>query len=176
MVDEERTCSHRGCEDVATKRWSPTTFYCGKHAAIRAMRCNARFSRKFVPTIREIEAVWPEGDICPRCKRVFVYGNRVQTNASPSLQHFAPTAEADNPIGVVCHRCNNNLRNLGDGVEALNIPLNLRRCTRCKCLKDKSEFGWHTSKVTGKSNIGSHCKPCTVIAAAENKLIRKGKE
>lgn len=176
MEDEVRICSHRGCSDVATKRWSPTTFYCGKHAAIRAMRSNARNSEKFVPTVSEIDAVWPKDNVCPRCGCDFVFGKGVQTIASPSLQHFAASPEEENPIGIVCHRCNNNLRNLGDSIEALDIPLNLRRCTRCNTLKDKSEFGWHTSAVTGKSNIGSHCRPCTVIVAAENKKLRENKE
>lgn len=176
MEDEVRICSHRGCDDVATKKWTVTTFYCDKHAAIRAMRNNARQSEKFVPTMQEIVEVWPKDNVCPRCGCDFVFGKGVQSAASPSLQHFAASPEMDNPIGIVCHRCNNNLRNLGDSLEAMDIPLNLRRCTRCNTLKDKGEFGWHTSTVTGKRNISSHCRPCEVIGAAENKLARKGKE
>ncbi len=175
--DERRICSHKGCSDFADKRWTATTYYCNKHASIRAMRSNARNSDKYVPEFKDIEAAWPDDDNCPRCERSFVFGRVVQNDASPSLQHFAATIDVPNPIGVVCHRCNNNLRNLGDGIEAMQIPLNLRKCTRCNELKDLSEFGWHTSRVTGKSNIGSHCKPCASADAAEStRRIRASKK
>lgn len=172
-MEDVRKCSFRGCGEIGTKKWTKTTYYCGLHAAARAMRNNARNSSKYVPEIEDILKVWPKDDICPRCKRTFIYGQKVQNNASPSLQHFNPLPENENPIGVVCHRCNNNLRNLGDDIQAMDIPLNLRRCTFCDTLKPLEEFGSHSHRTKKVTYIRSHCLVCARKVTAINTAKRK---
>lgn len=168
-------CSARGCSDAAIGNGIVRGRYCLKHRTITVMRTGSRLAGKYIPSFKEIERVWPLDQCCPRCNIEFDFVRRkgAAYGKNPTLQHFHPSSDNANPLAVVCAKCNHALKNLGDTIDSMSIPVGIRKCTLCGRLKKESDFYLKKIVKSGNSGRQSHCKPCQKSRLSEHTKARR---
>lgn len=151
-----------GSAEAFLSKGSASGSYRSKRRAMTIMRTGSRLSGKYVPSFAELERAWPEGNACPRCKVKFEFVRRTGAayGSHPSIQHFLPSESDQNPLAMICGKCNHALINLGDTVDAMSVELGLRKCTCCGNLKQEGDFYPKKMRKSGNTGLQSHCKDC----------------
>ena len=112
---------------------------CTKHNRMVFMRRIARKDSKYVPTLAELESIWPDDMICPDCGCTMTMFLQKDGRCA-TLQHYR-----DGSLAIVCLACN---------VRHAHMPWDLYRhlgpgfkwCKGCDKALPRSDFHRHRRK------------------------------
>jgi hypothetical protein len=127
---------------------------CTKHGRFVQMRSAAKSTKKYTPSIYEIEKLVPSDMRCADCGRemFWVAADGQSQSCCAVLQHYR-----DGTLAVTCMSCNTK-HGLMVGDSYCDVPVGNKLCNTCKTIKPLSMFGIRRdSKVEYPL---SKCKKC----------------
>jgi len=84
---------------------------------------------------------------CPKCDNVF-----------PTDTGFYPNAGRNDGLGVYCQKCQNEYKHTGEPLIVRNNIYEVKKCSGCKLVFDKSHFGNAPTNVNGLNHVCKDCK------------------
>jgi hypothetical protein len=146
------------CGDNAISLHGRTNL-CEKHKRFLQMQRTAKYDKKYMPSLYEIEALVPKDMICQDCGIKMNWINSSSRSATAVLQHYR-----DGSLGVVCHSCNVR-HGFMPGDSYRDIPAGHKLCGSCKTIKPLDMF-YKRSDAKAKYPM-TKCKSCNLEAHRE---------
>ena len=142
------------CGAASVKRHDRSNM-CEKHHRFYQMQSAAKYGKKYVPSLYEIESLVPKDMICQDCGKLMHWIDGDQKDCA-TLQHYR-----DGTLALVCLTCNVRHGQMpGDSYR--DIPKGFKLCTCCKTMKPLSDFGKRSAKEGDYPK--SKCKVCDLDA------------
>lgn len=129
---------------------------CEKHKRFLQMQHTAKWDKKYVPSLYEIEKLVPFDMRCQDCGNLMHWIDNNNRSRGAVLQHYR-----DGTIGIVCHACNVK-HGMMPGDSYRDVPQGHKLCTACKVIKPLSMF-YKRSDSKVKYPM-SKCKQCNLDA------------
>ncbi len=150
MEGKGTCCTCKKPADMTSGRQS----YCNKHYRFRQMQATARRRGKAVPHRSVLEAMLPEGMLCPDCGVQMNWRARDGAATVASLQHYR-----SGEMAIVCRSCNTRHASM-DGDSYRDMPKDHKQCPACKEIKPATSFFLDNNRG-GVLRRTSYCKPCS---------------
>jgi len=139
------------CGELSIKRHGRTNM-CEKHHRFIQMQKTAKYDKKYVPSIYEIEKLVPIDMKCQDCGDLMHWIDDENRSSGAVLQHYR-----NGSLGIVCHACNVKHGNMSGDLYR-EVPKNHKLCGFCKTIKPLTMFN---VRRDGKKNYPmTKCKEC----------------
>jgi hypothetical protein len=135
---------------------------CEKHRRFLQMQHTAKYDKKYIPFIYELEKLVPKNMECQDCKRIMHWVDDNNRSLGAVLQHYR-----NKTLAIVCLSCNTK-HGMMPGDSYRDVPAGNKMCTKCKTIKPLSMFN---PRRDGKIEYPmSKCKACNLSAQQEWRL------
>lgn len=141
-------CKALGCTEPI---YNKNRRCCVMHHRFINMKSTACRSRKYSPSVSELQALIPSDMICIGCKRSMNWTHAEGWSTLLTLQH-----DRDGKLRMICLACNNrHAKQPNDSF--YEIPAAHWRCPRCKKIKPFEEFQKDSGRATGRISVCTIC-------------------
>lgn len=143
------------CGEEAIKRLGRSNL-CAEHRRFVQMQKTAKYDKKYVPSIYEIQSLVPKDMKCGDCGVEMNWIDNSKRSRGAVLQHYR-----DGALGITCMSCNTK-HGMMPGDSYRDLPKGHKLCGGCKTIKPLDMFGKRSAKEGDYPK--TKCKACELEA------------